>query len=114
MKRLFFLLAMMSFSLVQAQRIDSLDTKNLSKEIDSSRKVADSLLEAQNKRINDRMLEQSLKQNERNLDNFMAARREQEKKQQKQNWIRIAIGVVFAIILIVGLRRKRKAKAKAE
>ena len=46
----------------------------------------------------------------RNLDSFMAERREQERKQMRQAYWRIGFGVLMMVVLVVGLVRKRKGK----
>ncbi|MES2431780.1 MAG: hypothetical protein V4556_12650 [Bacteroidota bacterium] len=48
------------------------------------------------------------RQNERNLNAFMAERKEQERKAQKGMYLRIGFGVLMLIVLIIGITRKRK------
>jgi flagellar biosynthesis/type III secretory pathway M-ring protein FliF/YscJ len=50
-------------------------------------------------------------QNTRNLDAFMAARKEQERKTTQRIYWRLGFGVLMLIVLIVGWRRKKKVKA---
>jgi len=45
-----------------------------------------------------------------NLSAFAQMQEEREKKQKQQMYIRIALGVFFLIVLIVGLTRKKKQK----
>ena len=45
-----------------------------------------------------------------NLNAFAQMQQEREKKQKQQMYIRIALGVFFLIVLIVGLTRKKKPK----
>jgi hypothetical protein len=52
------------------------------------------------------------KQNERNLDAFMAARKEQERKDIKRMYWRLGFGILMFIVLIVGLMRRKKMAAK--
>ena len=54
------------------------------------------------------------KQNERNLNSFMAARKEQERKNMKRMYWRLGFGVLMLIVLIVGLARKKKLAAKVK
>ncbi|GAB2836330.1 hypothetical protein [Ferruginibacter profundus] len=49
-------------------------------------------------------------QNARNLDAFMAARKEQENKQMKRMYWRLGFGILMLVVLIVGWTRKKKAK----
>ncbi|MGG9961653.1 hypothetical protein [Ferruginibacter sp. SUN106] len=48
-------------------------------------------------------------QNARNLDAFMAARKEQENKQMKRVYWRLGFGILMLIVLIAGWMRKKKA-----
>ena len=52
------------------------------------------------------------RQNERNLDAFMAARKEQERKNMQRMYWRLGFGVLMLILLIVGWRRKKKVAEK--
>ena len=49
-------------------------------------------------------------QNTRNLDAFMASRKEQERKTIQRIYWRLGFGVLMLIVLIVGWIRKKKAK----
>lgn len=48
-------------------------------------------------------------QNTRNLNAFMAARKEQEHKQMNRMYWRIGFGILMLVVLIVGWARKKKA-----
>jgi hypothetical protein len=48
------------------------------------------------------------RQNERNLNSFMAARKEQERKNMQRMYWRLGFGVLMFIVLIVGLMRRKK------
>jgi len=50
-------------------------------------------------------------QNTRNLDAFMAARKEQENKQMKRMYWRLGFGILMLIVLIVGWTRKKKGES---
>ena len=50
-------------------------------------------------------------QNTRNLNSFMAARKEQERKNIQRMYWRMGFGVLMLIVLIFGLLRKKKQKA---
>jgi hypothetical protein len=45
-----------------------------------------------------------------NLNAFARMQQERDKKQRQQMYIRIALGVFFLVVLVVGLTRKRKQK----
>ncbi len=47
---------------------------------------------------------------DRNVNNIMELQKENRSKQKKAAMVRIAIGVGFLIILIIGLMRRKKAK----
>ena len=49
-------------------------------------------------------------QNIRNLDAFMAERKEQERKAMQRMYWRIGFGVLMLVVLIVGWTRKKKQK----
>jgi flagellar biosynthesis/type III secretory pathway M-ring protein FliF/YscJ len=49
-------------------------------------------------------------QNSRNLDAFMAARKEQERKTTQRIYWRLGFGVLMLIVLFVGWRRKKNVK----
>lgn len=52
------------------------------------------------------------RQNERNLNAFMAARKEQERKNMQRMYWRLGFGILMFIVLIAGLMRKKKMAAK--
>ena len=85
-----------------------LDPDRLLKQIDSSRKVTDSLMEAQSRRMQEEELQRTLEQNNRNLDSFVQMQREREARAKKAMWMRLGLGVFFAAVLVVGLVRRRK------
>jgi hypothetical protein len=51
------------------------------------------------------------RQNERNLNSFMAARKEQERKDMQRMYWRLGFGILMFIVLIVGLSRRKKMAA---
>jgi hypothetical protein len=88
-----------------------MDLDKLQRQIDSTHKMLETLGNASFKRIQDEEFKRSLEQNNRNLDAFMAARREQEKKQIRQMWIRLFMGVfILAFGIFAILRRIKKLK----
>jgi uncharacterized iron-regulated protein len=67
----------------------------------------------ENMRVRDSLnMEEFSKQKARNLDAFMAQRREQEKKTTTRMYWRIGFGVLMLVILGVGMARKKKQKIK--
>ena len=74
-------------------------TAKLNNSINESMRMKDSL-----------NMEEFSKQNARNLDAFMAERREQENKNKKRMYWRLGFGVLMLVILGVGMARKKKQK----
>jgi Na+/phosphate symporter len=96
-----------------AQEIKTIDLKTLQKEIEQSK--------AQLKQMNASMDSAMISKNRhydsinnvrnlQNLENFTKELREREKANKKQAFIRIGIGVLFAVIFVIGMLRKRKKK----
>ena len=54
------------------------------------------------------------RQNERNLNAFMAARKEQERKDIQRMYWRLGFGILMFIVLIVGLMRRKKLAPKVK
>lgn len=90
---------------VFAQKKDSLsiDTTSLS----ALNRSIDSSMKSYTDSINKQMIEQ---QTQQSIDFFVRMQKERKEKEKKQAIIRIAIGVVFLAVFIVGIRRRRKAK----
>jgi len=65
-------------------------------------------------RIDSLNMVQFNKQNERNLNAFMAARKEQERKDIQRMYWRLGFGVLMFIVLIAGLMRRKKMAAKVK
>jgi len=112
MKRLLFLFLL--FSAVARAQVDEkaiqdgmkkLDTMNaqLNESISHNMHVTDSINAA-------RFAEQNI----RNLDAFMAQRREQEKKDVQRMYWRLGFGGLMLVVLVVGMVRKRKAAANVK
>lgn len=124
MKKLLFLSLMLISFCTQAQHKShkatdtltplkplKLDLDKLKREVDSSRKITDSLMNASTKRMMDEEFKETLKNNESNLNAFVAMQKERERKQRQSMWIRLSIGGGFLIVFLVGLARRRKKKA---
>lgn len=79
--------------------------------IDTGQAVTGILQDSVLYKINDSLIKESLEQNNRNLDAFMAMQKEREAKEKKRMYIRIGLGIFFLAVLVFGLIRKnRKAK----
>jgi hypothetical protein len=88
---------------MEQKRTDSI-LKNLDSVNSALRKTEDSLSKAEENEI----FQETLEQNSRNLDAYLAERKAMEKKQLQHTYIRLILGVLFAVILFIGLRRKTK------
>lgn len=90
-------------------------TKEQMQELHDNTKKMDSQTNALNESINESIKtmdsinrELSNKQMARNMDAFMAERKEQERKAKQGAYVRIGFGVLLLVVLIIGLRRKKK------
>ena len=59
----------------------------------------------------DEISESTLKQNEQNLNSFMKEIKERDRKEKQQMYLRFGLGLLFLVVLIIGLLRRRKRKA---
>ena len=61
------------------------------------------------KKLQDDEFQRSLKQMDHNMDNYMAAKREAERKQTQQLWIRLGLVALVGVFFTArALRRKKK------
>lgn len=90
------------FILVNLPAQDSLSLKD---PVAPLQTIEDSLQKKQQedirKETNDQM--------DRNLSAFVRMQKEREKKEKQKMYVRIALGILFLIVLIVGLMRRRQA-----
>lgn len=101
-----FFIAFIFFCSLQSIAQDSSKAKNDTNSYSGLASLNDSL----NKTAEDNIFKEALEQNTRNLDSFLK-QREAEKSRQKRNaFIRISLGILFLIILLVGLNRQRKKR----
>jgi hypothetical protein len=100
------LVALLAFSITTfSQKKDSLtiDTSSLS----AINRSIDSSLKSYTDSINKQMIE---RQTQQSIDFFVQMQKERNTKEKRNAIIRIAIGVVFLAVFIVGILRRRKAK----
>jgi hypothetical protein len=116
MKKIFILLFIFYGTASFAQKMD--------KEIDSMRRniaKQNASLESLNRRTDSMLLERSkhddsitrsedMERNSRNLNALVSTMREREKKERRNMWLRIGLGISFLVIGIIGVTRKRKSK----
>ena len=70
-------------------------------------------IDSLNKRFDSHYARIEFRQNEENLERLMNDIRENEKRQTRQTYIRIGLGVAFLAVLIVGLSRRKKKQASS-
>jgi len=100
-----FLLAFLFISLLLNAQNDQTNKQDT-----SSVPSPSSLIDSFNKAKQDEIFKQTMEQNSRNLDGFLQMRKEQEAKQKRNAMIRIGIGVLFLVVLAIGLLRRRRTK----
>ncbi|MDB5207007.1 MAG: hypothetical protein JWR72_2082 [Flavisolibacter sp.] len=89
------------------------DLDSLSHSIDSSSKAIEQTtkdLDRWTDSTQQITLRHQTTQNSRNLDQFLADMKEQERKEKRQTYIRIGFGAAFLVVLIIGLARRRKIR----
>lgn len=95
-----------------AQKRDTIyqpiDVEKLKRQVDSSTQMLDTLFDNQLKQMQEREMERTMEQNNRNLESFMQMQKEREAKQKRSNWIRLGVGVLFLGVLIFGIMRRKK------
>lgn len=81
----------------------SIDTASLS----AINRSIDSSIKSYTDSINKQMIE---RQTQQSIDFFVQMQKERKAKEKRDAIIRIAIGLVFLVVFIVGILRRRKAK----
>jgi hypothetical protein len=102
MQALFFMPAL------HTQNIDS-----LARSVDSSSMAIEKItkdLDSFTKESQQVPLRRQTTQNSKNLDQFLADMKEREKREKRQAYIRIGLGVAFVIVLFIALARRRKLR----
>jgi hypothetical protein len=79
-------------------------TDSMKKETEQIQARMDSNLKARERE----RFDEYLKQNQRNLEEFMSQRREEEEKQKKRLWLRGGLLLIFFISVIYGWMKRRK------
>lgn len=77
--------------------------------VESSRVQLEAVMKESQRRMDSANMAQFNEQSTRNLNAFMAARKEQERKAMNRTYWRIGFGVLMLIVLVVGWARKKKA-----
>ena len=85
---------------------------SFARRIDSSLKARNKMIRAFQDSLDRLEIKRSMEQNGKNLDRFMADYQERQKKERKQMYIRLGLGVAFLAVLIVAIVRRRKMKNK--
>lgn len=104
MKALFIILLFISFGAAAQltnKQIEAL-RQNTAK-IESSRVQMEAAMKESQRRMDSANMAHFNEQSTRNLNAFMAARKEPERKAMKRMYWRIGFGVIMLIVLIVGL-----------
>lgn len=103
MKRLIIVLTGF-FILVNLPAQDSLSLKDPVAPLQNIN-IQDSLLKKQQEDLR----KETHDQMDRNLSAFVRMQKEREKKEKQKIYVRIALGILFLIVLIVGLMRRSQA-----
>lgn len=83
---------------------------NTAKIESTSAKLTESI-NASMHRIDSENMARTNEQMARNMDAFMANRKEQERKNMKRMYWRLGFGILMLVVLITGWMRKKKQKA---
>ena len=99
-----------SFLPAQSQNINPIGRSmdSISQQMEVIKKRMQEIKDSMHRRQVQTMLDQQGK----SLDQFLEERREAEKKQRRQMYVRIGIGVLFLAVLIIGLTRRRKTRTE--
>jgi hypothetical protein len=87
-----------------------IDLDKLNREMDSTNKITDSLVNASTKRMMDEDVKRMTENNNRNRDAFVAMQKERERKQMQFVWIRLGFGVLLLGFFIIRWAQRRKKK----
>ncbi|HEV7332928.1 MAG TPA: hypothetical protein VGN63_17945 [Flavisolibacter sp.] len=107
----FFLRLTLCFLLLFPQHLPAQTTDSLARAIDSNaRSIDQSAKDIQRWKdsLEKDRIYRNLEQHGQSLDDFLQEMREQEEKRERQAAIRIGLGVLFLVVVIVGLVRRRR------
>lgn len=104
MRKLVFMLIFFNSLLAMAQ--DSANARDDTNSYSRQSTLNDSI----NKINEEKFFKETMKQNSRNLDNFIKYQKEASNRQKRNAWIRIGLGIFFFIILVIGLNRQKKKR----
>ena len=76
--------------------------------VDSSAKQIQSNAETAEDSIYRRKMERNIEEKGQDLDKFLADYKTYKEKEKRQTYIRIGVGILFAVALVYGVIRKRK------
>ena len=109
--RLVFILVfvLQSFLPARSQNIDSITRSmdSTSRQLDIIKKRLQGIKDTMDRRQIQRMHDQQGQP----LEQFLGERREAERKQRRLVYVAIGVGILFLVMLIIGLMRKRKSRA---
>lgn len=110
MKAIFIILLFISFGAVaQLSNKQIEELRQNTAKVESSRVQLEAVMKESQRRMDSANMAHFNEQNIRNLNAFMAARKEQERKAMNRMYWRIGFGVLMLIVLIAGWARKKKA-----
>lgn len=84
------------------------ELKENTAKVESSRVQLEAVMKESQRRMDSINMKQFSEQNTRNLNAFMAARKEQERKQLRSMYWRLGFGILMLVVLVVGWMRKKK------
>ena len=109
MKRLLFVCLL--FSVVAKAQVDEKKIQDGIKKLDTMNAQLNESMTRSMHAIDSMNMARTNEQMARNMDAFMAQRREQEKKDMQRVYWRLTFGGLMLVVLIVGMMRKKKAAA---
>ncbi len=108
----YLLFVLLLFSTVVTAQINDKELKENIVKLDSSTARLNASMK-EHTRVRDSLdMVEFNRQNELNLNSFMAARKEQERKDMQRMYWRLGFGILMFAILIIGMRRRKKLAAK--
>ena len=80
------------------------------KELDASQKTFDSNQKLYYDSLKEMMMQKDIEQNNKNLDAFMAEKKEKDRNEEKSIWLRTVLLLIIGVagMIIIKMRRKEK------